>query len=166
MSGGSIAITKRKQADRDRVFKKAEGRVWDRRSEKGFTTMPRAIPLVCAIIDALSKGQPLSSVYLDLWFKVYDEMYLIIESPTERAFYAGFGGQRAETTWTTRMRKLAELGFIEVAPGTRGEFHHVLVVNPYLAIDKIEKTPAKVKLIGTQLLDAYHQRLREVGAKP
>lgn len=170
MSSAATAITKRREEERDRIFPKAAARIWNRkdRRNKGFTTVPRVMPLICAIMDAHSKGSPLSAVYTDLWYKVFDEMYLVIESPHERAFFAGFGGQRAVTTWTIRMRKLAELGLIETKEGSRGEFHHVLIRNPDEAIAALE-AKAKAKRAGDkdlhQLFEVYHQRRREVGAE-
>lgn len=172
MSGSpsATAIGQRRIEERDRVFPNAAKQVWNRKNRitKGFTTVPRVMPLIGAIMDALSKGAPLSAVYADLWYKVYDEMYLTIESPPERAFFAGFGGQRAVTTWTMRMRKLAELGFIATKPGTRGEFHHVLIINPDLVLADLEKK-ARAKRSGDEdlihLFDVYHQRRREVGAE-
>lgn len=168
MAGSSAAIAKKRIAERDRVFPDAATRVWSRKEAKGFTTVPRSMPLLCAIMDAHSKGNPLGAVYLDLWFKAFDEMYLIVESPQERAYFAGFGGQRAVTTWTVRMRKLIALGFIEAQSGTRGEFHHVLLVNPDLVVAKLEmaaRANKRTEPALLALLDAYHQRQREVGAE-
>ena len=166
MTGGALVIGRKREAERNLVFPGAGDRVWNRKgATKGFTTVPRSMPLLCAIMDALNKGSPVSSVYVDLWFKVYDEMYLIIESPEERSYFSGFSGQRAVTTWTTRMRLLAQTGFIEVQRGTRGEFHHVLLVNPILAVAAIEKDRKRAGVVGHELLAAYHQRQREVGAE-
>lgn len=165
MASGSVAIGKKKEVERNLIFPDAPTKVWSRKTSKGFTTLPRAMPLLGLIMDRLTKGSPVSAVYTDLWYKSFDEMYLNIESPQERAYYSGFGGQRAETTWTTRMRLLAGLGFIEVKSGTRGEFHHVLIVNPYLAVRAIEADKTQSRIVGPDLWEAYHLRLREVGAE-
>lgn len=166
MSIGNAAISKKKEEERDSTFPDAANRVWSRKgTTKGFTTVPRALPLIGMIMDALSNRMPLSSTYFDLWFKSFDEMYLIIDSPFERAMFSGFSGPRAETTWTTRMRLLVKLGFIEVCRGTRGEFHHVLLINPYIAVAAIEKDAAQARVVGKDLFAAYHARLREVGAE-
>lgn len=169
-SPSAVAIALRRVEERDRVFPHAAKQVWNRknRANKGFTTVPRVMPIICAIMDALCKGAPPSAVYADLWYKVYDEMYLTVESPQERAFFSGFGGQRAVTTWSMRMRKLAELGFIETKPGTRGEFHHVLIRNPELTIAALEKKYRPKRAPEDELIrlfDVYHQRRREVGAE-
>ena len=165
MSSGNVAISKKKEEERNSTFPDAANRVWSRRSTKGFTTVPRALPLIGQIMDALSNRMPLSPTYFDLWFKSFDEMYLIIDSPHERATFSGFGGDRRETTWTTRMRLLVKHGFIEACAGTRGEFHHVLIVNPYIAVAAIEIDAERASQVGKELLAAYHARLREVGAE-
>tara|TARA_R110002124_G_scaffold179557_1_gene347191 strand:- start:1240 stop:1788 length:549 start_codon:yes stop_codon:yes gene_type:complete len=109
--------------------------LWLRKKNDGFTTIPRAFPIINRIMDKMSgKGFPLSSTYLVLWCHVFDEAYVEIKSPREFAFESGFGGTRAESTWITRMRKLKELGFIDSKAGASGEFHYVLIMNPILTI--------------------------------
>ena len=99
-----------------------EDKLWLRTRAKGFTTIPRTLPLVLRILDSLSRGRPLSSVYLDLWARVHDECIVQISNPRERAFYSGFSGQRAVLVWRERMQKLADLGFIDAKPGANGPF--------------------------------------------
>jgi hypothetical protein len=109
--------------------------LWLRKQNDGFTTIPRTMPLINKIIDRLSgKGFPLSSTYLTLWCHVFDEAYVEIRNAKELAFESGFGGNRAETTWLVRMRKLKELGFIDSKSGSSGDFHYVLLLNPLLVI--------------------------------
>jgi hypothetical protein len=109
--------------------------LWLRKKNDGFTTLPRAMPIIHKIIDKLSgKGFPLSSTYLTLWCHVFDEAYIEIRNPKEFAFESGFGGKRAETTWASRMKKLNDLGFINAKSGASGDFHYVLLLNPLLVI--------------------------------
>ena len=75
-----------------------ESRIWVRQSKVGFTTIPRALPLIHLIMDNLSNGKPVSSIYFSLWSRVYDQGIVTISNPREMAFEAGFSGQRAENT--------------------------------------------------------------------
>ena len=55
-------------------------------------------------------------------------------NPAERATFAGFSGQRAVSTWVTRMRRLLDLGFIDAKSGASGQFNYVVVWNPYAVV--------------------------------
>ena len=113
--------------------------LWNRKRHVGFTTVPRTLPYICRILDELSgkKGQPLSQVYLALWFRSFDNELLELKDKDSLAYESGFSGERAITTWLSRMRQLKELGFISAKPGTSGEFHNVLILNPLAVIKKI-----------------------------
>src|SRR5262245_8491422 len=69
--------------------------LWLRKKSNGFTTIPRTIPLIMGIMDVLSKGKPVSSTYLDIWCRAFDECIVVLNKRTEMAFSAGFTGQRA-----------------------------------------------------------------------
>ena len=160
---GSKMIALRREAERNVQFPEAPQIVWSRKASKGFTTLPRILPLILRIQDALSVGSPVSSTYTDLVFRVFDEQYLVLESPHERALFAGFTGPRAVTTWSGRMRRLVELGFVMCKAGTKGEFHHTLIVDPYFAAIAIQQSDLG-RHVDKDLWDALHQRCREVGA--
>ena len=86
-------------------------RLWDRTERHGFTTMPRTMPLILQIMDILApKGQPVSLTYLSLWCRVFDESFLRLQNPNEIASEVGFSGQRALTTWNSRMKRSAPSG--------------------------------------------------------
>lgn len=108
--------------------------LWNRSRCHGFTTIPRTLPLVMNVIDALSKNKPASRTYFGLWCRTYDESVVIIENPMSLAFEAGFTGERAVTTWRQRMQTLQQLGFIDSKPGSSGEFHFVLLFNPHWVV--------------------------------
>ena len=86
---------------------------------------------------------------------------VVLKNPKELAFEAGFTGERAETTWRTRMKTLVELGFIDAKPGTSGDFHYILIFNPHKIIEKLK---AENKLHQTASYNAYYERLIEIGA--
>lgn len=88
-------------------------------------------------MDSLSKGSPLSTTYLALWFRVSDEGLIEIRDKTVLAYESGFASDRGVTTWTGRMRKLKELGFISTREGSTGEFHNVLIIHPLYVVKKL-----------------------------
>ncbi|GFE77724.1 hypothetical protein [Novosphingobium sp. TCA1] len=111
--------------------------LWDRRERDGFVTMPRAMPLIMNIMDGLSdKGFPVSQTYLELWCRLYDELFLTLNRQDEMAFFAGFTGQRALRTWKDRVTRLANLGFIDVKSGPTGPLSYAVFFNPYHVIRK------------------------------
>jgi hypothetical protein len=138
----------------------AETSLWLRKQRQGFTTIPRAMPLIGKIMDQFSgKGYPLQQTYLTLWCWVFDEGLVEIRNPREFSYEAGFSGPRGESTWRSRMRRLEDLGFIKSKPGLAGEFQFVLLLNPFIVIDKL--------YLGENKDVAYHvllSRMAQVGA--
>ncbi|GKX40942.1 hypothetical protein SOASR014_46810 [Pectobacterium carotovorum subsp. carotovorum] len=112
-------------------------------------------------MDGLSKGAPLSTTYLALWFRVSDEGLIEIRDKTVLAFESGFASDRGVTTWSGRMKKLKELGFISCREGSSGEFHNVLIVHPLVAIKKLMEVGGLSKGKAYNILA---ERVIEVGA--
>lgn len=111
--------------------------LWDRTERDGFSTIPRTMPLIMNIMDGLSgKGFPVGQTYLELWCRLYDELFLTLNRPEEMAFYAGFTGQRAVRTWRDRVKRLADLGFIDLKSGPLGEMSYAVFFNPYHIIKR------------------------------
>lgn len=141
--------------------------IWNRKNSKGFATLPRAMPQIMAIIDAISpKGKPASSTYLALWFRSYDlQMQVQIRTPAYFAAESGFGGERAITTWQGRMQQLLNFGFIKVEKGRTGPYENVLILNPYNVIYRLHENG---ELSSPHLSELYNEtvmRANEVGAK-
>ncbi|MBU2023713.1 MAG: hypothetical protein KKA29_15500 [Gammaproteobacteria bacterium] len=135
--------------------------IWNRLEHDGFATIPRTLPYVNRILDALSdNGMPLSQTYLALWSRVFDEGLVEIRDKDSFAYEAGFTGQRAVTTWAGRMKKLRELGFIETKSGVSGEFQYVLILNPLSVIRAIYEGKEK-----DERYNALFSRMQEVGAE-
>lgn len=137
-----------------------ESDLWLRSQRVGFTTIPRAMPLVGQILDHVSgKGFPLLSTYLTLWCWVFDEGMVEIRNPRELAHEAGFSGPRAEATWRSRMKRLDDLGFIKSKAGLGGDFQYVLLLNPLRRIKALyEERPKDF------LYNALVGRLAQIGA--
>jgi hypothetical protein len=128
-------IAKRQLELRNRLWPNVGAEwLWSRHTHDGFTTLPKCMPLIMSIMDDLSKGQPVSSTYLELWCRTFDENFVTLSKPRETAFHSGFDGQRAERTWRARLNLLAELNFISLKEGPSGPASYVLIYNPYKVI--------------------------------
>lgn len=163
---GNIASQKMKKKRlgiRDQIWGKDEiekKKFWSRTTHDGFTTIPRTMPHIMRIMDRESgKGTPVSSTYLSLWCNVFDENFLEIKEKRRYAFESGFSGERAITTWTTRMRKLESLGFIESKKGVEGDFSYVLLINPLEVIKELYTKKPK-----DEMYNILITRMSDVGA--
>src|SRR5216684_658885 len=155
-------IAKRQLELRNRLWPGATQEwLWSRHTHDGFTTLPKCMPLMMSIMDDLAKGQPVSSTYLELWCRTFDENFVTISKPREIAFHSGFFGQRAERTWRGRLKILEDLGFISLREGPSGPASYALLLNPY----KVIQHHYEVKTPGLRA-DKYHallERALEVG---
>ena len=128
-------IAKRQIALRDTLWPSLdEDLLWTRHMYNGFATIPKAMPLMLSIMDDLAGGQPVSGTYLELWCRTYDDCFAVLSRQEDIAFNSGFSGQRAVRTWKSRLKLLAELGFVKLASGPAGEYSYALILNPYLVI--------------------------------
>jgi hypothetical protein len=128
-------ITKRQLELRARLWPEVGPEwLWSRHTHHGFTTLPKTMPLIMSIMDDLAKGHPVSSTYLELWCRTYDEGFATLSKPREIAFSSGFSGQRAERTWRGRLKILEDLHFISLREGPSGPASYALIFNPYLVI--------------------------------
>jgi len=120
------------------------------------------MPLFLDLMDGMSKGKPVGMTYLELWCRAHDECLVILNKKEELAFHSGFRGERALSTWKARVKTLAELGFVDVAPGPSGDLSYALIVNPYLVVKAhyIAKHPA----VTQDAYNALNQRATEIGA--
>lgn len=93
---------KRNQSERrieliNTLWEGEEIETWDRNDRPrndGFITVPRYLPLLGVLMDELSKGSPLSSTYLALWFRGSDEGLIEIRDKTVLALESGFASAR------------------------------------------------------------------------
>lgn len=134
--------------------------VWHRKTNDGYITIPRTLPIVMQAIDMQSKGQPAGHTLFCLWARSPDHPVITIENPSTFACEAGFLGERAVDTWRRRMKKLRDLYFIQTKPGPSGEFHYVLLVNPNAALEGMRSSG----LVQDGLYGRFIDRLIEVGA--
>jgi len=137
-SKAAKVIVERQLAARKKLWPDVTNEMlWDRQKRFGFVVVPRLMPLIMHIMDGLSeKGFPVGQTYFELWSRLYDELFLTLNRPEEMAFHAGFSGQRALRTWKDRIRRLAELGFIELKPGPLGDLSYAIIFNPFHVIKR------------------------------
>lgn len=77
-----------------------DSELWHRNRCKGFTTIPRTLPLLLSIMDDMAgKGDPVSRTYLTLWGRVHDASVLKIRDENTAAMESGFSGARRATAW-------------------------------------------------------------------
>lgn len=135
-------------------------------TRKGYTTMPRTIPLFVNLINDVSKhvtggkSVPAGKSYLVLWCRVFDEGFLKIDSEAVAALEAGYAGERNVTTWREHLRVLKELGFIDCKEGPAGPFHYILIFNPYHVVKVLNAKG----LIQQAAYTALFQRATDIGA--
>jgi hypothetical protein len=145
-----------------------ESKLWLRTdlSRKGFTTIPRGMPLFIEMIAdaskhvASGKSVPAGKAYLVLWCRVFDEGLVRIDSEAVAAAEAGYSGERNVSTWREHLRVLKELGFIDFKAGPTGPCQYVLLLNPYQAAQRLRVDRKIQELPFTTLL----QRMGEFGA--
>lgn len=171
-NGTNMANAKQSQTRRLKMSERAQQQLelhfpdvpdtllWKRKSNDGFTTVPRPLPIAMQAIDATSKGAPAGHSLFCLWARAPDHPLVIVENPATFAAEAGFSGERATDTWRKRIRKLRELGFVRTKPGSSGEFHFILLLNPNIAVQIMRANG----LVQDGLYGRFIERVADVGA--
>lgn len=137
-----------------------ERKLWHRKTNDGFITIPRTLPIVMQAIDDATKSQPAGHVLFCLWARSPDHPLVRIDNPAVFAAEAGFSGLRMVDTWRRRMKTLVKLGFIMHKPGPLGDFQYVLLLNPNMAVEYMRGN----NLVQDELHARFIERLAEVGA--
>lgn len=134
--------------------------LWTRKTNDGYSTIPRTLPIVMQAIDMKSKGTPAGHTLFCLWARSPDHPFITIENATTFAAEAGFIGERAVDTWRKRMKYLRDLTMIATKPGPTGEFHYVLLLNPNVGLEWMRLSGMVQDVVYSRFLD----RITEVGA--
>jgi len=146
---------------RDTLWPEANELVWDYKKSDGWLNIPRSMPIIMRAMDVITKGQPVSSTYLELWCRTYSHGFVTASQTREMAFFSGFDGERAIRTWTSRIRKLEELGFIKTKDGPSGPISYIIIINPYRSLNKLHNDG----LIQERYWNAIIERMISIGAK-
>ncbi|MCH8823044.1 MAG: hypothetical protein IH984_05995 [Planctomycetes bacterium] len=149
-------------AQRDLLWPDAEQRVWNWGESKGYVHIPRLIPLVMKVIKEISPKQDPSLVYLELWTRCMDGGFFEVDDEDACAYASGYTGQRSVRTWRERMRKLRDLGFIEVKRSGNREFGSILIINPLQVCVNLKS--AKKSGVTDAWWTAFISRAKKIGA--
>jgi hypothetical protein len=149
------AIVKKQLGLRDLHWPGMEAWLWNRKAQKGFATIPKTMPLILKIMDEITKGAPVSSTYLTLWCHTWDNSFVVLNKHGDMANASGFGGQRGEHTWATRMKKLQQLEFIDIKAGKSGPMGNAIIWNPHYIIRYLHhiKTPGMTEASFNALME-------------
>lgn len=134
--------------------------LWHRKTNDGYSSIPRTLPIAMQAIDMQSKGQPAGHTLFCLWARNPDYPLVTIENPAIFASEAGFLGERAVDTWRRRMKKLRELNFILTAKGPSGDFHYVLLLNPNVGVEWMRVHSLVQDVVYSRFID----RVADIGA--
>src|SRR5947209_91097 len=120
----------RREQLREQLWPNVEPLLWNRKREKGFCTLPRTIPLILCLIRELSeKGKDASGVYLDLWFRAFDDCLIEVTDEEAFAFGSGYSSPgRNIRTWRERIDALAALGFVQTKPNGSKAYGYILLL--------------------------------------
>lgn len=147
---------------RNELWDGATDEVWVRQKNDGYTTIPRILPLITVLLRQLTKGSgDPSSVYVELWARVYDEGYVQIKNEIDHVYSAGYTGTRGTRTWRERMMMLEDHGFIKLKPNGAQQFGHVLIVNPLLVAARLNAAGK----VPEAWWAAFLSRVDEIGAE-
>jgi len=138
--------------------------VGDKR-KKGFSPIPRTMPILMNMIGDASKqvgtkSVPAGRTYLTLWCRVFGEGLVRIDNEMIAASEAGYVGERSVSTWREHMRVLKDLGFIDYRGGPAGPMQYILLLNPY----RIAQLLRTKKWISEIQYTGLFQRATEIGA--
>lgn len=148
---------------RDRLWPDASKVIWSRKTDDGYCSVPRTLPLIMTLINEIapkSNGDP-SRVYCELWSRIFDEGFIDMEDEADHAFAAGFTTARGIRTWRERMKVLADLGFIRVKPNGTRKYGYVLLVHPHDVVESLRKAGG----VPEGWYNTYVDRVGRIGAR-
>ena len=138
----------------------------------GFSQVPRTLSLFTSVIKhavkaKTGKSSAAGNTYLVLWLHIYGQGVAKIDNETDAAFEAGYGGERGKSTFRSHMLVLKDLGFIDFGEGPRGPMQYVLMLNPYMVLQKLLKEELVEKKYYAAILERLHtsgsgEELKEV----
>lgn len=133
--------------------------IWNRATFKGFTTVPRTMPIIMSIINTLSKTSA-GNVYFGIWCKAFDDFIIEVRDEYDMAFSCGYSGSRAIRSWRERVDVLEKNGFVRSSRSPVGSYRYILVLDPHKAIAKLYGHSAVEK----EYYAALQQTLITIGA--
>jgi len=147
---------------RDQIWPSEAQRLWHRKTEQGYSTIPRTLPLLMTLIDDLKgKGKDASRVYLDLWCRQMDDSFVEVTDEEAFAYSCGYATHgRNVRSWRERIDILRDMGFISVRPNGSRKYGYILLHHPHAVVSNLQKT-GKISL---EWWGAFTKRAAETGA--
>lgn len=146
---------------REENFQVPKSKVWNRKKEDGYTTVPRTMSLIMELLQRLSekKNDP-SQVYFELWCRVFDEGIVEITNEQDVAFASGYTTpSRGVRSWRERIAQLEKLGFIKTKSVGKAKYRYILILHPHQVIAVLREEDR----VPDDWYSAYEDRMREIG---
>lgn len=144
-----------------------DDKLWLLNGERGgFAQVPRTLSLFSEVVikRAVKKKTGVSSsagtTYTVLWLRTQGQGLAKIDSETDAALEAGYGGERGITTFRKHMRVLKDLRFVDFVEESRGRVKWVLMLNPYVVL----KDLLAADLVDKRTYAAVLERVSAIGS--
>lgn len=139
-----IEAKARRERVRQQVFGSESANEVFSKNRNGYTSMPRCIPLVSRLINALGdKKIKAGDIYIALWFLNWGES--LIERVNFRAVLYQAGhvarGKSVHRNWKDRTKLLERLGFIKIREHKLDPQGAILLIDPHLAVMRLRSIP-------------------------
>jgi hypothetical protein len=130
---------------RDQIWPGAENEIFSPNTGSGFSRVPRVVPLVSRLINNLGGKINAGPLYQTLWAQDWGQGIIEIRSFRGLLYESGYSDNksRAERTWRERIAVLIKWGFVKTGKNGLDEHGFVLLVNPYLAVVRLEAKSEK-----------------------
>jgi hypothetical protein len=132
----------KRTAIRDQLWPEASSIVFDPRDPgtKGYSQVPRVVPLVARLINEIDGPENAGALYQVLWAHDWGQGIVEVRSFRTLLYEAGYQGKgpRVERTWKERIQILTRLGFIETRNRGLEEHAFILLIDPHVAVLKLE----------------------------
>jgi len=151
----------RRETLREQLWPGSSSRIWNRKKESGFCTIPRTLGVIMTLIEQLAdKGKDVSRIYFELWCRAFDDYLIEVGDAEGFAFASGLTAPgRNVRSWDERLGVLAKLGLIEVAPRGTKRHGYILLLDPHKVVKQLHD---KGK-VSAEWWGAYIQRAAEIG---
>lgn len=145
--------TEKRMKTRDTLWPDAGPLVFDTNDKavRGYARIPRVVPLVARLINAIGGSENAGALYQTLWAQDWGQGIVEVKSFRTLLYEAGYAGKgsRVERTWDERIGILRKLGFIKTAKKGLDPVAFILLLDPHLAV---------LKLFGDQALQEADQK--------
>lgn len=144
MENGARQAGAKRLKTREHLWPGAGSLVFDPRdrSTRGYSQVPRVVPLVARLINEIGGSENAGSLYQVLWSQDWGQGIVEVRSFRGLLYEAGYSGKgpRVERTWNERIRILEEHGFVKTKARGLDAHAFVLLIDPHLAVLTLTST--------------------------